>query len=69
METTILETIYPDKLSYPEIPTPTKKQTQPEQPTELLVREIVETIILTLFIFWIVNTIARLLLLYWTGPV
>jgi signal peptidase I len=38
-------------------PPPAAAEPQPEirQPTELIVREIVETLLLTLFIFWIVN--------------
>jgi signal peptidase I len=42
----------------PAAPTPSPTQTvvEQKQPTELLVREIIETLLLTLFIFWIVNT-------------
>ena len=36
--------------------TPSETVIEHKQPTELLVREIVETLLLTLFIFWIVNT-------------
>ena len=36
--------------------TPSETVVEHKQPTELLVREIVETLLLTLFIFWIVNT-------------
>lgn len=41
--------------------TPTETITEPKpvfkQPREVLIREIVETLLLTLFIFWIVNTV------------
>jgi signal peptidase I len=36
--------------------TPSETAIEHKQPTELLVREIIETLLLTLFIFWIVNT-------------
>ncbi len=46
-----------DGLQNPE-PTTTTAQQQPKrkQPTSMLFREIAETLLLTLFIFWIVNT-------------
>ena len=36
--------------------TPTQPAAKRKQPTSLLIREIAETLLLTLFIFWIVNT-------------
>ena len=45
----------------PELETPEKapeaQATTYKQPREVLIREIVETLLLTLFIFWIVNTV------------
>lgn len=35
---------------------PTGAEQKPQQPTSVVVREIIETLLLTLFIFWIVNT-------------
>lgn len=35
---------------------PTETEQKPQQPTSVVIREIVETLLLTLFIFWIVNT-------------
>jgi signal peptidase I len=48
---TIEETKY--QAPYSAVPAEAK---QPQQPTGVIVREIVETLLLTLFIFWIVNT-------------
>jgi signal peptidase I len=43
--------------SQPDSPPPAAAEPQPQvrQPTQLVVREIIETLLLTLFIFWIVN--------------
>lgn len=35
---------------------PAETEQKPQQPTSVVIREIVETLLLTLFIFWIVNT-------------
>lgn len=43
--------------STPPVDGPVEPNEAHKQPRELLVREIVETLLLTLFIFWIVNTV------------
>jgi signal peptidase I len=40
----------------PPAQTPTADNRKTKQPREILIREIVETLLLTLFIFWLVNT-------------
>ena len=51
-----MATIEETQTQAPYNPTPPDVEHESQQPTRVMVREIIETLLLTLFIFWLVNT-------------